>query len=252
MEEEKYQEQGMSLADIWFVIKSNLLVMIAIVIAFTVVGVVYSRMEKPKYKSSASILVDYKDDSGNTGATTEISVSRFLADEYVDMLKDDKILKEAKKISGLQISAATISSNLSIKHNENSIYIQLEYTSFSAEESKHILQSIIKAADKILEEKDPDTGKYVYEKLHGSIQQFGEVSDAVQVSNALVNVFVFMVLGCVVAFFFVFLNESFDKKYKTFEEIEHDLGIPVLAVVPYYDFKAEKKTAMGGDSGEDK
>lgn len=97
MEEEKVRESGLTLTDIWLIIKRHLLAIIIIVVAFSAVGMVYSKFEKPMYKSTASVLVSYKDESDETPATTELSVSRFLADEYVDMLKDDKIMLTAKK-----------------------------------------------------------------------------------------------------------------------------------------------------------
>lgn len=246
MEEERIRENGLTLFDIWLIIKSNLLAVAIIIVAFIVVGLVYTSYEKPSYKSTASVLVSYKDETGDTLATTELSVSRFLADEYVEMLKDDKIMLSAKDkllTMGIVASTSSMRGNLSLSHNENGVYIKMEYVCGDPIFAQKILRCIIDSSIEILNEiKKDDEGNeifdaagrpvYVHEKLHDSLQLFGEPTAGTQVSNKARHTAIFIVFGVVFSCFYVVVREIFNKRFRNYKEIERDLNIPVYAVIP--------------------
>ena len=265
MEEEKVRESGLTLTDIWLIIKRHLLAIIIIVVAFSAVGMVYSKFEKPMYKSTASVLVSYKDESDETPATTELSVSRFLADEYVDMLKDDKIMLTAKKKlspMGIAVSASSIRGNLRLNHNDNGVYIKMEYTCGDPFTAQSILQCIIDSSIEVLNEtkKDAEGNEitdnkgnpvYIHEKLHGSLAIFGDPTVGSLVSNTATHTLVFMALGIVFACVYVFVREIANKRYRNFREIERDLGVSVYAVVPYVFVEKNENSAKKAKNGKE-
>ena len=52
------------------------------------------------------------------------------------------------------------------------------------------------------------------------------------------NTIIFFAIGCVIAFVYVLLRELFDKSFKSGDDIERTLGIPVIATIPDYDIDA--------------
>ena len=70
MNEENYQEEGLSLKDIFSIFKSHWISMVIITIVGLICGVGFGMITPPKYQASMSVYINNSSDSTDTGSTS--------------------------------------------------------------------------------------------------------------------------------------------------------------------------------------
>ena len=66
-----------------------------------------------------------------------------------------------------------------------------------------------------------------------------EVSDVPYNINHVKDIIIFMFIGIVIASMYVLISNMLDTTVKTSEDIEKKINLPVLAVIPVYDFNSK-------------
>ena len=204
------------------------------------------------------MLVSY--DSGkDTQITTEYNFSNYITNTYVAFIKEEAVLsKAADKLNEnkdllkkpIEYTAGNLKSNLSV--SSNSLILTVSYTASDADDAKTILQTVIDTASEVADSpKTDEQGNVIldsegnpepkYKFLNGNLTPVSEAKKGKQVSNTLRNTAIGLAAGVVAAFLYVVLRELLDNKFKSSEEVERMLGVPVLAGIPDYHFDDEKK-----------
>lgn len=249
--ENSMRNDGVSLTDVFRVIKNHIIAVIAIFAAFCLLGVVYAKLQKPTYRSEGSIMAAYDstkyNDDGKTTISTEYTLSRYILPTIVSMMKEDRVLdatveklkamKERGEISENEpISNAALRSNLTVsRSDEEDLLIKVSYVASSPEDAQIILSAVIESTIEVADSLD-DYGKPVYKLLSDNIKVFSAAGMGKKANSSTKYVIIFAVLGIVVAAAYVFIRELFNNKFKTVAEVEATLDIPVFAAVPEYEF----------------
>ena len=263
MDEEKQvveEGRGLTLKDILFIIRKHWIAIIVFIFLGTAGGFTWTKVQqslRPVYKSTGTMLVSY--DSGkDTQITTEYNFSNYITNTYVAFIKEEAVLsKAADKLNAstelkkpVEYTAGNLKSNLSV--SANSLILTVSYTASDADDARTILQTIIDTASEVADSpKLDDQGNPIldaegnpepkYKFLNGNLTPVSEAKKGKQVSNTLRNTAIGLGAGVVAAFAYVALRELLDNKFKSSEEVERILGVPVLAGIPDYHFDDEKK-----------
>ncbi len=245
MDEEKQvvveeESRGLTFKDILFIIRKHWIAIVAFIVAATAGGFIWAKVETPTFKSTGTIMVSYESGS-STAVNTEYSFASNLTNTVVGFIKTHTVLDKVSE--EVNISTETISKNLTATNSTGNLLITVSYTSSNAEESKKVLNSImnttVTTANQV--EGEGENAKPVYHMLYNNLNIVDEAQDGVRVSHTLRNTAIGLGAGVVLAFLFVLLRELFDNTFKSSEEIERTLGVPVLAGIPDYHFDDEKK-----------
>lgn len=264
MDEEKQvveEGRGLTFKDILFIIRKHWIAIIVFIFLGTAAGFTWTKVEqavKPVYQSTGTMLVSY--DSGkDTQITTEYNFSNYITNTYVAFIKEEAVLsKAADKLNEnkallnkpIEYTAGNLKSNLSV--SANSLILTVSYTAGDADDAKTILQTIIDTASEVADSPKLDNeGNPIldnegnpepkYKFLNGNLTPVSEAKKGRQVSHTLRNTVIGFGAGVVLAFLYVVLRELLDNKFKSSEEVERMLGVPVLAGIPDYHFDDEKK-----------
>ena len=263
MDEEKQvveEGRGLTFKDILFIIRKHWIAIIVFIFLGTAAGFTWTKVEqavKPVYQSTGTMLVSY--DSGkDTQITTEYNFSNYITNTYVAFIKEEAVLsKAAEKLNEntelnkpITFTAGSLKSNLSV--SSNSLILTVSYTATDADDAKTILQTIIDTASEVADSpKLDEAGNPIldsegnpepkYKFLNGNLTPVSEAKKGRQVSHTLRNTVIGFGAGVVIAFLYVVLRELLDNKFKSSEEVERMLGVPVLAGIPDYHFDDEKK-----------
>ena len=264
MDEEKQvveEGRGLTFKDILFIIRKHWIAIIVFIFLGTAAGFTWTKVEqavKPVYQSTGTMLVSY--DSGkDTQITTEYNFSNYITNTYVAFIKEEAVLsKAADKLNEnkallnkpIEYTAGNLKSNLSV--SANSLILKVSFTASDADDAKTILQTIIDTASEVADSpKLDEAGNPIldsegnpepkYKFLNGNLTPVSEAKKGKQVSNTVRNTAIGLAAGVVAAFLYVVLRELLDNKFKSSEEIERMLGVPVLAGIPDYHFDDEKK-----------
>ena len=230
------EEDGISLGEIWMHIKRHMIAIIAIVIIFMAGGVAFNAIKAPEYESSASLMVQYESDSGNLN--NDLTFSNKIANTYVEFAKNDLVLKPVSE--EFKIELKSLKENLSIRTSKDSLILEVNYVSEDKEQAQKVVNAVIDSLFKIISEKD-DQGKPVYSMLYDNLKVLSPAEEALKVSKAVKYIAIFTLLGLVVAGGYVLVRILTDKRFKSNEEIEKVLNLPVLAGIPAYELDNNKK-----------
>ena len=230
------EESGITLKDIFYIIKKNIIVILSIIVAVLIVGSVYTfKIQKPVYQSSAEVMVSA---SSSDIEGQNYSLASYLTNTFVAYFKSDLVLDEVvNKLNGQNISVTTseLKNNLDISIVNDSLILELDYTSPSINNSKIILNTIIDTAIEITNKEN------ISELLKDKIMVFSYGKDGQRVSKTMMNLALSLVIGVVIAFLYVLIKNAFDDTFKSKKDIEVVLNIPVIASIPHYEVKETKE-----------
>ncbi len=230
------EESGITLKDIFYIIKKNIIVILSIIVAVLIVGSVYTfKIQKPIYQSSAEVMVSA---SSSDIEGQNYSLASYLTNTFVAYFKSDLVLDEVvNKLNEQNISVTTseLKNNLDISIVNDSLILELDYTSPSINNSKIILNTIIDTAIEITNKEN------ISELLKDKIMVFSYGKDGQRVSKTMMNLALSLVIGVVIAFLYVLIKNAFDDTFKSKKDIEVVLNIPVIASIPHYEVKETKE-----------
>ena len=250
-------QQGLTFRDILFIIRKHWIVVVALLVLCTAGGFIWSKVERPTYKSTGTMLVSY--DSGSASLTQDYSFSNYITNTYVAFIKEDAVLeKSVQKIKDkadkdeitAAISLSGLKSNLTV--SANSLILSVSYVAKDPEDAKAIVQIVIETASEVADEglvdeqgnpvlDDKGNQKPKYRFLNGNLTVVSNAKDGIKVSHILKYTAIGLGAGVVLAFIYMVIRELSDNTFKSAEEIERLLNIPVLAGIPDYHFDDEKK-----------
>ena len=250
MDEEKQvtgveENKGLSFKDILYILRKSWIAIVVFILAGAIGGFVWAKVEQkvaPVYRSSGIIMVSPE---GNTNQTSsaDYTLSNNLTNTVVAFIKTNAVLDNVRNDQTLKDKGFTFkSSHLSVSNTSGNLMISVKYSSKTPQESIDMVNAVMTAtyteANK-MKENNPTTPEY--HMLYNNLNIVDQAKVASKISHTKRDLLLGFGAGVVVAFLFVVIRELSDNTYKSTEEIERTLNIPVLAGIPEYHFDDEKE-----------
>ena len=149
MEEE---EEEIDLKDVFSMIMSNIKLIIACVLIFVVLGVIYIKAIKiPKYTSSTTLILvssaSKNDDTITNSAAiaTDLNVNSKLVSTYSELIKSKTVLKKVEENLGIDPSyEETLRNNISVTSKDETELIKISVTDENPETAYKVATEITK------------------------------------------------------------------------------------------------------------
>ena len=225
---------GITFKDLYYIVLKNLIVIICIIAVCMVGGFVFTKLKKPVYNSTGTMLVSYE--GSGTSISSDYTFSSYIANTFVVFITQDVVLDAVSQKTG--VSVGVLKKNTTVKNS--SLILSITYSCDNAVDAQNICQTIIDTAQEVADTMD-DENKPVYHLLYDNLKVLSEAKEGTRKSETLKMVAISFAIGVVLASLYVFLNEVFNNKFKSSEEVERALGVPVLAGIPAYTFDDEEK-----------
>lgn len=200
--------------------------------AFVIVSVIYSfLLVTPLYDSTGKLYITNK--NSQTINTGDLSVSIYLANDYVNLIVDRAVLDEVSRDLNNKYSYAQLKSAISVTNPEDTRFLEITARTPSAEDSKKIVDSVCKVSqEKLVDLLGIDRVVII---------RGGNLSNAPSVPNVkrnvfngiIVSVFIYALLVCALCF----LDDKINKP----EDVEKFLGLSVLGNIPFNQSKSKAK-----------
>ena len=243
MDEEKQvvveeSSKGLTFKDILFIIRKHWIAIVAFILVGIAGGAVWAGLEtkvSPVYQSSGIIMVSPEQKEG-AATSTDYTFSNNLTNTVVAFIKTNAVLDNVKEeYPDFQ------KPNLSVSNSSGNLMITVKYSSKDPEKSKDLCQAVMNAACEEADRKKEDNTTPVYHMLNGNLNIVDDAKKGSIVSHTMRDLAVGLGAGVVLALAYVVIRELSDNTFKSSEEIERMLNIPVLAGIPDYHFDDEKK-----------
>ncbi|CDR62659.1 Wzz/FepE/Etk N-terminal domain-containing protein [Staphylococcus schweitzeri] len=205
------------------VLKKNIKLLVILPAICLVVSAVLTFFVMPdKYTASTQILVNMKKSSSDL-AFQNVQSSLQSVNTYTEIIKSPRILdKVAREFDG-EYTTTELNSFLKVTNQTNSQIITVSVTTGNKSESDKIVNRISKVFAHDMPKIMSVDNVTILSSAH---------DNAVKVSPIIsVNLVISIIVGIVLAILIIFLKELLDKRIKTEEDVEAQLGLPILGSI---------------------
>lgn len=222
------EEQVISIEEIFEALKKRWKMIALITILATVIsGVLSFFVIDPVYEASTKVFIGKEENSEESYSSSDIQMYQKLLKTYAEAIKTRDLIEGAIKESKYYLTVGQVSSGLTVVPVADTQILQIKYQSKDPKEAEVVLKSISNEFIKISKELVPNGNVRVIEAV--------EMPERPISPNKKMNIAIAFLLGLMVSVGLVFLLEYMDNTYKTKEQLEKELEIPVLGIIPTVD-----------------
>ena len=227
-EEMQVNENGMTLVEFFNLMIRNILLIVTITVATTVISVVYTfNIAKPTYTAQTDIMVQVMKGLDNESTNDfDVNTTLNLMQPVSEFIQQDMIMEAVIDDLNLDISASTLRSNLTISYSSRSFFITIKYESLDPENAADVVNSVVKNAIEIANDD--------YPILNNTMESMGIAKTGTYSSpNKVLNIAIGVILGGIIGVVMVLLIEVFHTTVRNKKELEALLpNYQVIGLIP--------------------
>lgn len=246
----KKKDEGISLGEMLQILKKYFKIILSFIFLGVLISVITTFLIiKPKYTSSAELIVQAKDDK-SSNLQSDINANVLLINTYKDMILGKMVLsevsKDMKKEDGLEITPSELKNDIEVIQSTSSMVFQIQASSNSADEPAIIANKTAlvfqKRASEVL-----DINKV-------TITSEAEVPESPSSPNKKLNIIIGLVIGLVIGIIMSFILDALDNTIKDEQFIKNELNLPImgsfseLSIQEIYEGKAIIKSIRMKDT----
>ena len=222
------EEQVISVSEIIDAVKKRWKIIVLTTVLATVVSGIFSFFViSPTYEASTKIFIGKEGAESEGYNSSDVSMYQNLIKTYSELIKTKDLVNKAINNSEYDLSVNSVLNGITVNTLTGTQILQISYQSKSPSIAKNILESITNEFITKAEELVPNGNVKILESV--------ELPKNPVAPNKTMNIAIAFILGMMVGFGIVFLLEYLDNTYKNKEQLEKDLDIPVLGVIPMSD-----------------
>lgn len=216
--------------DVFKSLKNNLRLILISTLSVTLVSAIITFFFiPPEYEASTKVYIG-KERFKNVSTTytnEEINMYQRLIKTYSELVKTKDLVRKSISNVGQDISVNEVLSKLQAISIADTQILQIKYVSDSREEAYDMVYGITEEFMKL--------SKKLYPKGNVHIIQQPIVPEIPVGPNKKMNVAIGALLGMMIGLGVTFLKEFINNTYSNKEEVERDLEIPCIGVIPKID-----------------
>ena len=220
------EEQVISISEIFEAIKRRWIIIVAITLTATIIsGIISFFVIDPVYEASTKVFVGKEENDNAAYNSSDINMYQQLLQTYAQAIKTKDLVNRA--ISGLKydgLEARNVVESLTVNPISNTQILQIKYQSKDPNEAKDVLKSVTDEFIVTAKELVPNGNVRIIEEV--------ELPQNPVSPNKKMNIAIAFLVGLMVSVGLVFLLEYLDNTYKNKDQLEKELGIPVLGAIP--------------------
>lgn len=230
---ESIQEEGISLVDLFAILKTHVLKLIlTTLLGVTLAGSYSVFLVTPRYTSSGDVMVQIEQTSGSGDPNFDYTNAFRLIDTIAELMKKEVVFDVAANtlwtLGYPRTTHGEFLSNTSIRASNTSYFINVAFTHEDPLYAQASVDAIIDAVIEVTSQAD------AFPVLTNKIRRtsFATVATYTSPSHVL-NVTIGGLIGGMVGLGWIGLLMVLRTTFQTEEEIEKRLDIPVLGIIPY-------------------
>lgn len=241
------EENGITIRSLLYLCKKNLLLIILVTLACTVIAGIYGfGFKSYSYTSTATALCE-ADPSTSSGGNeySAYSYAVYLTNTFKDFITSDPVtdlakakldaLKETKGPDYPSISAQGIKNSITVTLGEYSVIIVIKVKTANQELSADVANCVLESAIEAANEVDPNTGKVKYQILYDKLKVVDYAKKESGSRGALTVCLIGLAVGIVLSFAIIIIKYLTDDTYTSKDDFEREYHINILATIPDCD-----------------
>jgi capsular polysaccharide biosynthesis protein len=218
------EEQVIRLDELFEALKKRWLMIFTITIIATVISAALSFFViKPKYEATTKVFVG-KEGENQAYNQNDVMMYQKLMKTYSEAIKTKDLVSRSIDKTSFNLKPEGVLANLTVVPVADTQILQIKYKSTNPQEAKEVISEITDEFIKTSKDLVPNGNIKIIEEV-----QFPEKPVS---PNKKLNIAIAFLLGLMVSVGLAFLLEFLDNTFKTKEQLERELDIPVIGVIP--------------------
>lgn len=219
------EEQVIRLDELFEALKKRWLMIVTITLIATIISAALSFFViKPKYEASTKVFIGKDEGENQAYNQNDVLMYQKLMKTYSEAIKTKDLVSRSLQGTSLELKPEAVLANLTVSPVADTQILQIKYKSNNPQEAKVVIQELTDEFIKTSKELVPN----------GNIKTIEEVQlpEKPVSPNKKMNIAIAFLLGLMVSMGLAFLLEFLDNTFKSKEELERELDIPVIGVIP--------------------
>ena len=220
------EEQVISISEIFEALKKRWILIVSITLVATLIsGGLSFFVIKPTYETSTKVFIGKEESNQEGYNTNDIQMYQKLLQTYAETIKTNEVVQAAINNSkNTDLTVASVKGSLTVTPVADTQILQIKYQNKSPELAKEILENITNEFVILAKELVPNGNVRIIEAV--------QLPENPVAPNKKMNVAIAFLLGLMVSVGLVFLIEYLDNTFKNKEQLERELDIPVVGIIP--------------------
>ena len=220
-------EESISIEEIINILLKRWKMILSITLLATLTaGIVSFFVIAPKYEASTKVFIgkektDSKDQNYNN---SDIQMYQQLLKTYAEVIKTNALVEKAINAEGFDLTSKDVLAGLTVTPAANTQILEITYISKDRNLSKEVLDSITNQFIKTSTELIPNGNVKIVEPA--------ELPENPASPNKKLNIAIAFLLGIMISVGLAFLLEFLDNTFKSKDQLEQILGVPVIGAIP--------------------
>ncbi|EOU1942537.1 capsular biosynthesis protein [Clostridium perfringens] len=226
------EENTIILQEIAYALKKRWKLIALITIAATLVSAILNFfVVKPQYEAKAKLFIGKQESQDNSAYNnSDVMMYQQLMKTYAELVKTSDLITKAVKNADLDYNQNQIKGILNNLTANPSADTQILDLSFKGGNPKEVLKVTEAITDEFISE-----SKELIPNGNVQVIQKPQLPENPVSPNKKLNILIAFVLGLMVGVGVVLLMEYLDNTFKSREELEKTLDLPIIGAIPDYD-----------------
>ena len=222
------EEQVISISEIFEALKKRWILIVSITLVATLIsGILSFLVIKPTYETSTKVFIGKEENNLEGYNSNDIQMYQKLLQTYAETIKTNEVVQSAINNTGADLTVKDVKASLTVTPVSDTQILQIKYQNNDPKLAKEILENITNEFIVLSKELVPNGNVRVIEAV--------QLPEDPVAPNKKMNIAIAFLLGLMVSVGLVFLFEYLDNTFKNKENLERELDIPVLGVIPSID-----------------
>lgn len=220
------EEQVISISEIFEALKKRWILIVSITLVATLIsGVLSFFVIKPTYETSTKVFIGKEESNQEGYNTNDIQMYQKLLQTYAETIKTNEVVQAAiNSTNNTDLTVPAVKGALTVTPVSDTQILQIKYQNKNPEVAKEILEGITNEFVILAKELVPNGNVRVIEAV--------QLPENPVAPNKKMNIAIAFLLGLMVSVGLVFLIEYLDNTFKNKEQLERELDIPVVGIIP--------------------
>jgi len=219
------EEEVISLGEILEVLKKRWKIILIITLVSTLLsGLVSFFLISPKYEASTKLFIGKEEGADQGYNQNDVSMYQKLMKTYSEAIKTRDLIGKAIKTTNSNLTENEVLEKLTVVTIADTQVLEIKFKDDDPKEAASMVQAIT--------EEFITTSKALVPNGNIRIIESVKVPEVPVSPNKKMNIGLAFLLGLMVSVGLSFLLEFLDNTYKNKEQLEKELGIPVIGAIP--------------------
>ena len=219
------EDEVIRLAVIFEALKKRWLMIVSITLIATIIAAVFNFfIIKPQYEASTKVFIGKDGGENQSYSQNDVLMYQKLMKTYSEAIKTKDLISRSLKGTSLKLEPAEVLGNLTVVTLTDTQILQIKYKSTNPQEAKAVIEVISDEFIKTSKELVPNGNIKIIEAV--------ELPQKPVSPNKKMNIAIAFLLALMVSVGLAFLLEFLDNTFKSKEQLERELDIPVIGSIP--------------------